>query len=162
MQQDITVKTMKKQMAAWLGVKLYERATCTFPSWIGVRHGFKRHTGRNPGVFSVMMNEDYYGLAAELYTCLRGGNWTRHPMWYAGHRDGYSVWLAVPATSFPAGENLAFYFRGFDVWNNELFDGAEDQPHEVLLGASVLAQHVPQTVIQLPDLGADLLKASAV
>ena len=53
----------------WLGIGLIAgnaASAWAFPSWMGVYGSYTTHNGSNPGVYTILMNQDYYGLHAEV------------------------------------------------------------------------------------------------
>ena len=58
-----------KRFAGWLGIGLvagHAAIAWAFPNWMGVYGSFSTHNGSNPGVYTILMNQDYYGLHAEV------------------------------------------------------------------------------------------------
>src|SRR5207247_1067680 len=56
--------TMKKILVG-LACCALAGSAFAFPTWMGVYGSFVRHTdGTNPGTFTVLMNQDYFGLHA--------------------------------------------------------------------------------------------------
>ncbi|MDR0994046.1 MAG: hypothetical protein LBN38_05730, partial [Verrucomicrobiota bacterium] len=66
----------------WIAVSV--ASVWAFPSWMGVYGGYATHNGSNPGVYTILMNQDYYGLHAEVGIGI-GNHWTTHAMTYMGH-----------------------------------------------------------------------------
>ncbi len=93
-------------------------------SWMGIYGDTERHDGANPGTFSVMMNQDYYGLQADLVIRVDGGDWERHDMDWAGHVDGNSLWQLEPADAFEPGASVEYFFHGYDSWGAQIWDSA--------------------------------------
>ncbi|HPV47552.1 MAG TPA: hypothetical protein PLD40_08205, partial [Kiritimatiellia bacterium] len=53
----------------WVGIGLLIGNAATawaFPSWMGVYGSYTTHNGSNPGVYTILMNQDYWGLHAEV------------------------------------------------------------------------------------------------
>lgn len=102
----------------WMGAATAE----AFPSWMGVYGSVARHTGSNPGQFTIMMNEDYFGLEANVGIRVNGGEWAEHAMTYQTNLSGNSVWAYVPAEPFPFGAAVEYYFHGYEgasnVWDS--------------------------------------------
>lgn len=92
------------------------------PSWIGVYGSYARHDAGNPGTYTILMNQDYYGLRAEVGIRVNGGSWTTHAMSYAGNNGGNSVWTYTPASSIPPGSTVEYYFHGYDDWGAHIYD----------------------------------------
>jgi len=107
---------------ALAGLLATASASFAFPTWIGVYGSFERHDGDNPGRFTILMNQNYYGLHAEVGIQINGGAWNVYPMTWTGVVDGNSKWQYVPTTSFPAGAAVEYYFHGFDDWGGHIYD----------------------------------------
>jgi hypothetical protein len=71
--------------AAWTATSAW-----AFPSWMGVYGSYSTHNGSKPGTYAILMNQDYWGLHAEVGIGV-GTNWTTHVMTYAGNADGNSL-----------------------------------------------------------------------
>ncbi len=92
------------------------------PTWMGVYGSFERHDGANPGTYTVLMNQDYYGLHAEVGVRVNGGAWVTYPMSYAGNNDGNSTWTYTHGSSYAPGSTVEYYFHGFDDWGANIWD----------------------------------------
>ncbi len=92
------------------------------PSWIGVYSPHQHHNGDNPGTFTVLMNQDYWGLNAQIGLRINGGSWTTHAMQYAGNHSGNSVWSYTPSDPIPPGSTVEYYFHGYDNWGANIYD----------------------------------------
>jgi hypothetical protein len=121
--------SMKKVLLSMV-LAMTAHVAMAFPSWIGVYGNYKRHDDRaNPGQFSILMNEDYSGLAAEVGIQVNDGNWVAYPMVYAGNVQGNSYWTFTPSFQFPGGAKVKYYFHGFhanplrgnarDIWDSK-------------------------------------------
>ncbi|HMO49801.1 MAG TPA: hypothetical protein PKE26_02115 [Kiritimatiellia bacterium] len=114
---------MKKSLwfiaAAWLASA---GAALAIPSWMGVYGEFKRHDEQNPGTFTILMNQDYFGLRAEVGIKVNNGAWYTLPMQYAGNVQGNSRWTATPPSPFPAGATVTYYFHGWDHQGGKIWD----------------------------------------
>ena len=106
-------------VAAILGIA---QAASAFPSWIGVYGAFVRHDGNNPGTFTVLMNQDYYGLHAEIGVKVGSGSWSTSSMTYAGNVSGNSKWTFTPANTSAPGQTVQYYFHGYDNWGGNIYD----------------------------------------
>ena len=106
-------------VAALLGLA---QAASAFPSWIGVYGAYARHDGNNPGTYTVLMNQDYYGLHCEVGVKVGAGSWFTASMSYAGNTSGNSVWTYTPSASYAPGETVQFYFHGYDDWGGNIYD----------------------------------------
>ena len=94
-----------------------------FPTWMGVYGGEVRHTDdSNTGTFTILMNQDYVGLHAEVGVQVNGGSWVVYPMTYAGKKDTNSKWTYTPATPFAGGATVKYYFHGYDNWGGNIWD----------------------------------------
>jgi 1,4-alpha-glucan branching enzyme len=92
------------------------------PTWIGVYSSFTRHDGANPGTHTVLMNQDYVGLHAEVGVQVNGGSWATYQMSYAGNDSGNSKWSYTPAASYAPGSTVKYYFHGYDDWGSNIYD----------------------------------------
>lgn len=92
------------------------------PSWMGVYGSYAHHDGSNPGTFTILMNQDYYGLHAEVGIRVNGGSWSTQSMSYAGNDSGNSVWTYTPGSSYAPGSTIEYYFHGFDDWGASIYD----------------------------------------
>ncbi len=94
-----------------------------FPSWMGVYGSYVRHTdGSNPGTYTILMNQDYWGLHAEVGVQVNGGSWVAYQMSYAGNDSGNSKWTFTPGSAYPAGSTVKYYFHGYDNWGGNIWD----------------------------------------
>ncbi|HMP90396.1 MAG TPA: hypothetical protein PJ991_09350 [Kiritimatiellia bacterium] len=93
-----------------------------FPSWMGVYGSYLRHNGGNPGVFTVLMNQDYWGLHAEVGISVNGGAFNTYGMTYIGNASGNSIYEFIPWWEFPATQIVDFYFHGWDDWGGNIWD----------------------------------------
>jgi len=93
-----------------------------FPTWIGVYGAYERHASGNPGTFTILMNQDYSGLHAEVGVQINGGEWNSYEMSYDGNVEGNSVWVVTPGAVFPAGATVTYYFHGYDDWGDHIYD----------------------------------------
>lgn len=98
------------------------QSALAFPSWIGVFPPYERHVGYNPGMFTVLMNQDYYGLHAEVWLKVTGADWDAVTMEYRGNQSGNSLWQCTPPGAFPVGAEVVYYFHGWDDWGGEIWD----------------------------------------
>ena len=88
-----------------------------FPSWMGVYGDYTTHNGSNPGVYTILMNQDYWGLHAEVGIGI-SNQWTTHAMTRgnSGNRCGSTIrqlrWRRTPLfiTIFMAGTTGAEIF----------------------------------------------------
>ncbi len=94
-----------------------------FPTWMGVYGTIPRHNGVNPGQFTILMNEDYFGLQANVGIRVNGGDWQESAMSYQTNVNGNSVWAYVPPEPFPFGAEVDYYFHGFEG-TNHVYDSA--------------------------------------
>jgi 1,4-alpha-glucan branching enzyme len=105
------------------------QAAAAFPSWMGVYGAYERHDGDNPGTFTILMNQDYWGLHAEVGIRVDSGAWNAYPMTYAGNVSGNSMWTYTPAAAFPGGSTITFYFHGYDNWGGHIYDNNGGSNH---------------------------------
>lgn len=119
-----------KKLVACFALSLVAGVASAFPTWIGVYGSLERHTdSANPGTFTVLMNQDYYGLRAEVGIQMDNGSWTVHPMVYSGRVDGNSKWTFAPAVAFPAGSTVKYYFHGYDNGGGNIWDSRNGQDY---------------------------------
>jgi len=93
-----------------------------FPSWIGICCGYQRHDGGNPGTYTILMNQDYYGLHAEVSIQVNDGAWNTYPMNYMGNVSGNSLWQYTPPAPYKGGSTVQFAFHGYDDWGGNIWD----------------------------------------
>ena len=96
------------------GAAIWAASAQAFPGWMGVYGTTARHTGSNPGQFTILMNEDYFGLEANVGIRVNGGDWAEHAMAYVTNASGNSVWTYTPAEPFPFEAQVEFYFHGYE------------------------------------------------
>lgn len=92
------------------------------PSWMGVYGSYQHHDGSNPGTYTILMNQDYWGLHAEVGIRVNGGSWAAYGMSYAGNDSGNSVWTYTPSAPLAPGSSVEFYFHGYDNWGAHIYD----------------------------------------
>ena len=92
------------------------------PTWMGVYGSFLRHDAANPGTHAVLMNQDYWGLHAEIGIQVNGGAWTTYPMSYSGNNNGNSTWSYTPSSAYAPGSTVSYYFHGYDNWGANIWD----------------------------------------
>lgn len=123
----------------WAGAVLSIVATAgtavAAPSWIGVYGSYQYHNASNPGTFTVLMNQDYWGLNAEVGIRINGGTWAAYPMNYAGNTSGNSIWNYTPASPIAPGSTVEYYFHGYDNWGAHIYDnnGGANHSHTAAL-----------------------------
>lgn len=108
------------------------------PTWMGVYGDYTRYSGGSSGTFTILVNEDYWGLQAEVGIQVDEGAWTTYAMSYSGQVDGNSVWTFTPETSFPSGSTLSFYFHAYDADGVSLWDSAGGQNYQAEIPAEDL------------------------
>lgn len=109
-----------------------------FPTWMGVYGSFVRHNGVNPGIYTILMNQDYYGLHAEVGVQVNGGGYTTSTMSYIGNVDGNSVWQYEVGTAYTSNDYVQFYFHGWDDWNGNIYDNNGGWNYSFTAGAAEL------------------------
>ena len=110
-------------IAGLLGAFCICTAASAFPTWIGVYGSDVRHTdSSNPGTYTILLNQSYTGLHAEVGVQVNNGAWTAYQMSYAGLKDGNSKWTFTPAAAYPDGATVKYYFHGFDDWGGNIWD----------------------------------------
>ncbi len=121
--------------AALAAVLLGASTAFAFPTWMGVGNGEPRHNGNNPGLFTSWLNQDYWGLHAEVVVRVDGGSWQAHAMTNAGNVDGNSVWRAHLPEPWPVGSTIDYYFHGWDDWGGNIWDSQEGQNYRFVAAA---------------------------
>ena len=91
-----------------------------FPGWMGVYGDYETHDGANPGTYTILMNQDYWGLHAEVGIGI-AGSWTTHAMDYVGNADGNSLWQFRPGEALAEGTSVQYYFHGWDDWGGNIY-----------------------------------------
>jgi len=100
-------------------------AAMAFPSWIGVYGAFERHTdSQNPGEYTILMNQSYVGLHAEVGIRVDAGSWQTFQLSYAGDTGGNSKWTHTPSQAYPSGSTVEYYFHGYDDWGGNIYDNS--------------------------------------
>jgi len=146
-------------MSIWImALTLMTGTAFAFPTWIGVYGAYERHASGNPGTFTVLMNQDYSGLHAQVGVQVNGGAWDTYEMSYDSNVDGNSVWTLTPDTAFPAGSTVQFYFHGYDEWGDSIYDSqnAQNYSFQVAGGGSNLEWGPAES---LPDTGSAITSA---
>lgn len=108
--------------AGVLALLLSSGVASAFPSWIGSCCGYSRHNGSNAGTYTILMNQDYWGLHADIITKVNNGNWTTNAMTYVGNSSGNSVWQYSPSTPYKGGSTVQYAFHGYDNWGGSIWD----------------------------------------
>ena len=117
-----------KAVGLFLGSLMLTTSAWAIPSWMGVYGAATRYnTNSNPGAYTILMNQDYFGLKAEVGVQVSGGAWAVYPMAYAGKVDGNSKWTFAPAQAYPAGATIKFYFHGYDQAGGHIYDSRSGQ-----------------------------------
>lgn len=99
------------------------QAAMAFPTWIGVYGSYQRHTNSvNPGTFTILMNQSYVGLHAEVGIRVDAGSWQTYAMSYDGNVGSDSKWVYSPGTSYSTGSTVSYYFHGYDDWGGHIYD----------------------------------------
>lgn len=122
------MKQMQRVLALVVGSLVVSSYAWAFPSWMGVYGTHERHSASgNPGTYTILMNQDYFGLNAEVGVQVNGGAWSVYPMSYAGNVDGNSRWTHTPGQAYPAGATVKYYFHGYDSWGGHIYDSVNGQ-----------------------------------
>ena len=108
-----------------------------FPSWMGVYGSYATHNGANPGTYTIMMNQDYWGLHAEVGIGV-GGVWTTHGMTYVGNVDGNSVWRYVAGQALEENTFVQYYFHGWDDWGGNIYANNNGWNYSFVAGPAAL------------------------
>ncbi len=131
--------SIRTLFGAVVGSLVVATSALAFPGWIGVYGTTVRYnTNANPGAYTILMNQDYVGLNAEVGVQVNGGSWNIFPMSYMGNVDGNSKWAFTPATAYQAGATVKYYFHGWDNWGGHIYDSRNGQNYEfsIPVGAS--------------------------
>lgn len=118
----VNLTSIRKSGLALMVTAFLSQSALATPSWMGVYGDLQRHAGQNPGTFTVLMNQDYFGLNAEVGLQVDGGDWFTLPMYYVGNMNGNSVYQLSPDFAFAPGSTVVFYFHGFDDWGGNIWD----------------------------------------
>ncbi len=110
-------RTVMVQMLALCMLVGSAVSAAAFPTWMGVYGSYPRHNGYNPGVFTILMNQDYVGLQARIYLRVNKGAWQGYDMTWKAKVGGVdSLWEYTPPTPFAPGSLVDYYFEGCDRW----------------------------------------------
>ncbi len=122
---------MKKWTMSWLALAASVQLAAAFPTWMGTYGTIKKHDDRsNPGLFTVLMNQDYYGLQAVVGLQVNNGSWVIYPMNYAGNTQGNSAWTFTPSFQFPGGATVKYFFHGKDNGGGHIYDSRNGLNYE--------------------------------
>ena len=124
-------------MMGWLAAVTAAEA---IPSWIGVYGSYQRHNGGNPGTFTVLMNQDYSGLRAEVGIKVGSGSWTVYPMTRTGAVSINSIWSFTPASPFPSSATVSYYFHGYDTSGGHIWDSRNGQNYSFTVPGAIPVQ----------------------
>jgi len=116
---------------ATLGWLLVVSSASAFPSWMGVYGSYVRHDGVNPGTFTVLLNQDYSGLKADVGIKIGSGSWKMYPMTRTGKIDINSIWKFTPATPFPVNTPIEYFFYGYDHLGGKIWDNRSAQNYSL-------------------------------
>ena len=108
-----------------------------FPSWMGVYESYETHSGSNPGTYTILMNQDYWGLHAEVGIGI-GGTWTTHAMTYSGSASGNSIWKYVPGVALATNTTVQYYFHGWDDWGGNIYANNYGWNYSFVAGPAIL------------------------
>ncbi|MDY0149038.1 MAG: thrombospondin type 3 repeat-containing protein [Kiritimatiellia bacterium] len=108
-----------------------------FPSWMGVYGSYATHNGSNPGVYTILMNQDYSGLHAEVGIGI-SNNWTTHAMTYMGNADGNSLWQYYPGEALATNTTVYYYFHGWDDWGGNIYANNYGSNYSFVAGPAAL------------------------
>lgn len=111
-----------------------------YPSWIGVYGSTQRHSGENPGTFTILMNKDYWGLNADIVMQVNhpslgseSGKWRGFRMDYAGKQDGNSIRTFKPPVPYPEGTKIFYSFHCVDDWGWSYWDNNGGKNYAILV-----------------------------
>jgi len=109
-----------------------------FPTWMGVYGSYATHNGTtNPGVYTILMNQDYWGLHAEVGIGTNG-SWTTHGMTYAGNDGGNSIWTYSAGQALMSNTTVQYYFHGWDDWGGNIYANNYGNNYSFVAGPAVL------------------------
>ena len=108
-----------------------------FPSWMGVYGSYTTHNGSNPGVYTILMNQDYYGLHAEVGIGI-SNSWTTLAMTYMGNADGNSLWQYYPGEALATNTTVYYYFHGWDDWGGNIYANNYGNNYSFIAGPAEL------------------------
>jgi hypothetical protein len=129
---------MKKWTMSMLAFAASLQLATAFPTWMGTYGNYKKHDDRsNPGLFSVLMNQDYFGLQAEVGLQVNNGNWVLYPMNYSGNVSGNSYWTFTPSFQFPGGASVKYFFHGKDQAGGHIYDSRNGLNYEFVTSPTV-------------------------
>lgn len=115
-------------------------AAHAIPSWMGVYGSYNRHDGNNPGTFTILMNNNYSGLKAEVGIKIGSGNWSVYQMTNAGTVSINSIWKYSPTVPFPVNTTVQYYFHGYDNSNGNIWDNNNGQNYSFTIPGPVSVQ----------------------
>lgn len=104
-----------------------------FPNWFGVYGEVQRQSGGNPGTFTILTNDDYWGLHASVGIQINGGAYQEYLMTYSGRKDTNSMWTFSPG-AFPNGANVKYYFHIWDNAGGNLWDNNGGNNYSFIAG----------------------------
>ena len=122
-----------------------------FPSWMGVYGSYVTHNGSNPGVYTVLMNQDYSGLHAEVGIGI-SNNWATHSMTYMGNADGNSLWQYYPGEALATNTTVYYYFHAWDDWGGNIYANNGGSNYSFVAGPAELdwigaTEHTPASPV---------------
>ncbi len=132
-----------------LAITLLANVASAFPSWMGVYGNFKRHNGQIPGEFTILMNQDYSGLFAEVVLKVNNGQWIHFRMNRVGNVDGNSLWKYSPQIAMPPGATVTYYFHGYDKWGGNIWDSRYAQNYSFKVPSYVQMTESTDTEVSL-------------
>jgi len=130
---------VKKHLFGILFFLAITSAVQAIPSWIGVYGSYQRHNGQNPGIFTVLMNQDYAGLKAEVGIKIGSGPWTVYQMTKTGIVSVNSIWSFTPTAAFPVNTPVQYYFHGYDTAGGHCWDSKNGQNYSYTAADSYVA-----------------------
>lgn len=91
------------------------------PTWMGV-YGSQKHYAQwgQEGRFSIILNDAYHGLHAEVGIRVNGGDWQTFPM--NVHLSSGRSYCDFYYGAFLAESTVEYYFHAWDNWGFEMWD----------------------------------------
>jgi hypothetical protein len=143
----------------WLVVGLIAGSVTSgwaFPTWMGIYGSYSTHNGSNPGVYTILLNQDYYGLHAEVGIGI-SSSWTTYSMNYAGNDSGNSIWTYSAGEALATNTTVYYYFHGWDDWGGNIYANNYGTNYSFIAGPAELdwigaTEHKPTSPVAGQDI----------